>query len=85
MTAALRDWQIPLGPSRCAHRARLRAARSPHRLVVRTSRCGRDNPGSTPGEGNLVKDIACRHESRYLPGALEWEVLYIQVGLSLRP
>ena len=22
---------------------------SPHRLVVRTSRCGRDNPGSTPG------------------------------------
>ena len=21
----------------------------PHRLVVRTSRCGRDNPGSTPG------------------------------------
>ena len=23
--------------------------RSPHRLVVRTSRCGRDNPGSTPG------------------------------------
>ena len=27
---------------------------SPHRLVVRTSRCGRDNPGSTPGV-----DIAC--------------------------
>ena len=24
-------------------------ARGPHRLVVRTSRCGRDNPGSTPG------------------------------------
>ena len=23
--------------------------RRPHRLVVRTSRCGRDNPGSTPG------------------------------------
>ena len=23
---------------------------SPHRLVVRTSRRGRDNPGSTPGE-----------------------------------
>jgi hypothetical protein len=21
----------------------------PHRLVVRTLRCGRDNPGSTPG------------------------------------
>ena len=27
---------------------------SPHRLVVRTSRRGRDNPGSTPGE-----DICC--------------------------
>ena len=26
---------------------------SPHRLVVRTSRCGRDNPGSTPGEDIL--------------------------------
>ena len=26
----------------------------PHRLVVRTSRCGRDNPGSTPGV-----DILC--------------------------
>ena len=26
----------------------------PCRLVVRTSRCGRDNPGSNPG-----KDIAC--------------------------
>ena len=24
--------------------------RGPHRLVVRTSRRGRDNPGSTPGE-----------------------------------
>ena len=26
-----------------------RNCRGPHRLVVRTSRCGRDNPGSTPG------------------------------------
>ena len=26
----------------------------PHRLVVRTSRCGRDNPGSTPGVVNLT-------------------------------
>ena len=25
----------------------------PHRLVVRTSRCGRDNPGSTPGADTL--------------------------------
>ena len=29
--------------------ARPRTGRGPHRLVVRTSRCGRDNPGSTPG------------------------------------
>ena len=34
---------------------RTTADRGPHRLVVRTSRRGRDNPGSTPGE-----DI-CRH------------------------
>ena len=26
---------------------------SPDRLVVRTSRCGRDNPGSTPGQDNV--------------------------------
>ena len=28
---------------------RLHLLCSPHRLVARTSRCGRDNPGSTPG------------------------------------
>ena len=28
----------------------LASKQSPYRLVVRTSRCGRDNPGSTPGE-----------------------------------
>ena len=27
----------------------LEQKKDPHRLVVRTSRCGRDNPGSTPG------------------------------------
>ena len=27
---------------------------SPHRLVVRTSRRGRDNPGSTPGEDIFI-------------------------------
>ena len=34
--------------------------RGPHRLVVRTSRRGRDNPGSTPGE-----DI-CTHADTYM-------------------
>ena len=29
---------------------------SPHRLVVRTSRCGRDNPGSTPGVDSFHSD-----------------------------
>ena len=29
----------------------------PHRLVVRTSRRGRDNPGSTPGEVMLAKHV----------------------------
>ena len=31
------------------------AGRSPYRLVVRTSRCGRNNPGSTPGE-DIVRE-----------------------------
>ena len=31
----------------------LQLEQSPYRLVVRTSRCGRDNPGSTPGEDIL--------------------------------
>ena len=30
--------------------AKLAPAQGPYRLVVRTSRCGRDSPGSTPGE-----------------------------------
>ena len=29
------------------------ASQSPYRLVVRILRCGRDNPGSTPGEDML--------------------------------
>ena len=32
----------------------------PHRLVVRTSRCGRDNPGSTPGV--VIKERTLRSE-----------------------
>ena len=30
----------------------------PYRLVVRTSRCGRDDPGSTPGE-DMAQIHAC--------------------------
>ena len=33
---------------------RTTADRGPHRLVVRTSRRGRDNPGSTPGEDIFI-------------------------------
>ena len=29
-----------------------------HRLVVRTSRCGRDNPGSTPGVDNTLNETS---------------------------
>ena len=32
--------------------------RGPHRLVVRTSRCGRDNPGSTPGVDILLERLS---------------------------
>ena len=42
-------------PSRRAwiHGVVATASQSPYRLVVRTSGCGRDNPGSTPGEDML--------------------------------
>ena len=46
---------------------------SPHRLVVRTSRRGRDNPGSTPGEDIfhmlLVHHLTllCLHDFRFGP------------------
>ena len=43
-----------------------RKQQSPYRLVVRTSRCGRDNPGSTPG-GDIWKIRGCHtHASLFL-------------------
>ena len=33
-----------------AHGCQVGPWKGPYRLVVRTSRCGRNNPGSTPGE-----------------------------------
>ena len=36
----------------------------PHRLVVRTSRCGRDNPGSTPGVVILFMCPVRQHRPR---------------------
>ena len=47
---------------------------SPHRLVVRTSRCGRDNPGSNPGVDKGCTDTLCGvvPSSRGLAGAVRW-------------
>ena len=48
----------------CAVLAQLRCANgctSPHRLVVRMSRCGRDNPVSTPGADSFVLRYSVRH------------------------
>ena len=39
----------------------------PHRLVVRTSRRGRDNPGSTPGVDIL--NIKHEHDDSLIPVA----------------
>jgi hypothetical protein len=39
----------PSPPPGRANHTWTREVVGPHRLVVRTSRCGRDNPGSTPG------------------------------------
>ena len=38
----------------------------PHRLVVRTSRCGSDNPGSNPGESTLNSDCCLRARASLL-------------------
>ena len=48
-----------------ALRTRILAGKRPHRLVVRTSRRGRDNPGSTPGV-----DISCVAASVRRPAAV---------------
>ena len=40
----------------------------PHRLVVRTSRCGRDNPGSTPGVDSLASNGLLIHTHIILIG-----------------
>ena len=39
----------------------------PHRLVVRTLRCGRDNPGSTPGVVMQVRRTAEIHGTDRMP------------------
>ena len=39
----------------------------PHRLVVRTSRCGRDNPGSTPGVVMQVRQTVEIHDTDRMP------------------
>ena len=39
----------------------------PHRLVVRTSRCGRDNPGSIPGVVMQVRRTAEIHGTDRMP------------------
>ena len=43
-----------------------------HRLVVRTSRCGRDNPGSTPGVDILFQPIHCKVLSRFVIPNRTW-------------
>ena len=48
------------GACSCCNYNKTLAGGRPHRLVVRTSRCGRDNPGSTPGEGNLNRERCLR-------------------------
>ena len=44
-----------------------RRQQSPYRLVVRTSRCGRDNPGSTPGVVMQVRQAVEIHDTDRTP------------------
>jgi hypothetical protein len=74
-------------PSRAGHRESLVAAfrvrlalagRNPYRLVVGTSRCGRDNPGLTPGE-DIAREarvgVARRNWGRPEVGIPTWRTL----------
>ena len=51
-----------------------RKQQSPYRLVVRTSRCGRDNPGSTPG-GDIWKIGGCHTHAS----------LFFAIGYQISP
>ena len=45
--------------------------KSPHHLMARTSRCGRDSPGSTPGENTYGPELehdSCTGLLRRAPG-----------------
>ena len=52
-------------PSGCRGALGSAASRRPHRLVVRTSRRGRDNPGSTPGAVNCSQRGALQRRPAY--------------------
>ena len=43
---------------RIQHDKRNYSIRGRDRIVVSTLRCGRNNPGSNPGHGNLIMEIA---------------------------
>ena len=51
-----------------AHTDGGQANKSPYRLVVRTSRCGRDNPGSTPGEDITLRGYLATMLTQWLHG-----------------
>ena len=56
------------------------ACKSPHRLVVRTSRCGRDNPGSTPGVDILIQ--TCEQDARNITCDVQHDSTGSYRGLS---
>ena len=54
--------------------------RRPHRLVVRTSRCGRDNPGSTPGVDILLERLSLCTPQRNAWLCQTWKQNVLAVG-----
>ncbi len=61
----------------CTREAATIKVSCPYRLVVRTSRCGRDNPGSTPGGDILPGDFGAggqRHHVSALRGRARADV-----------
>ena len=54
------------------------AAKRPHRLVVRTSRCGRDNPGLTPGVVIFLHGTSFQAAEKPPTGSIEFCVALCQ-------
>ena len=59
---------------------------SPHRLVVRASRCGRDNPGSNPGaDKQFLRELDATRLGQCPWGCLQGQLSHDRLAEMLEP